>query len=172
MKDRVKLNANYRSAEKTIMTISQTNVSVSTAVVLCRGCMLESLGSFKNTDAWVSPRRDPGLIDMRCDLISILGIRSFESSQGNSTVRQSWEPWHCRVGTEAQWHFLCHSRHQVDGTSRLARTICGQKFSESFMKFSPLTIKKFCGFLRFFWRGVVSEVMFTPTFLVCFLKTG
>ena len=43
MKYKVKLNLNYKSAEKTIMSISQTNVSVSAAVVLCHGCMVESL---------------------------------------------------------------------------------------------------------------------------------
>ena len=43
MKDQVKLNLNCKSVEETIMIISETNLSVSVAAVLCHGCMLESL---------------------------------------------------------------------------------------------------------------------------------
>lgn len=35
---------------------------------------------------------------MRCSL----GIRSFESSQGDPNVHQNWEPLLCRVGAEAK----------------------------------------------------------------------
>lgn len=113
MKDNVNLNLNIRSAEKTTVIISQTNVSVSTAVVLCPGCMLESLESFQDTDSWVLFPRDRDFIDVRCSL----GVGSLGSSPGNFNGQQSWEPHLCRVGSVV---FLCHSRHQVDGTSRPA----------------------------------------------------
>lgn len=113
MKDHVNLNLNIRSAEKTTVIVSQTNVSVSTAVVVCPGCMKESLESFQDTDFWVLFPRGCGFIDMRCSL----GFGSWGSSPGNSNVQQSWEPQLCRVGSVV---FLCHSCHQVDGTSRPA----------------------------------------------------
>lgn len=62
MKDNVNLNLNIGSAEKTTVIIRQTSVSVSTAMVRCPECMLESLESFKNTDSWVLFPRDHEMI--------------------------------------------------------------------------------------------------------------
>lgn len=105
MKDNVNLNLNIRGAEKTTVIISQTSGSLPY-------CMLESLESFKNTDSWVLFPRDH---EMAWDAAWVLGVGSLESSRGNSNVQQSWEPQLCRVWSVV---FLCHSRHQVDETSR------------------------------------------------------
>lgn len=120
------------------------------------------LGRVKTTNAWVLFPRDPGFIDMRCSL----GVGSLESFRGNSNVQS--EPLLCRVRSVV---FLCHSRHQVDGTSRLAELFYHnaswlEQFSESSVKFSPLTIKKICVSLRAF-GGRWYKVVFIPKLDKC-----